>query len=139
MRTPTLSKLLWLGVGSGIVALMFSKRRAPKPESFDADPADSVQDVDVLDAVDPLDDLDVDAMSMIDRDVDVEGTSDNGVFAEDDDVAMREGQNWVEALETSAAEDGPQPEQPLDAVFDDEDLYSAAYAADKEHRLRVAS
>ena len=41
---------------------------------------------------------------------------DNGLA--DDDVAFDEGQNWLEALETSAAEYGAAPEQELDIVDD---------------------
>jgi hypothetical protein len=37
----------------------------------------------------------------------------------DDDGAMDEGQNWLEALETSAAENGPRPEQALEMSDDD--------------------
>ena len=50
----------------------------------------------------------------------------------DDDRAMDAGQNWVEALETSAAENGPLPEQPLDNILDDEDLYAAAQTSDSD-------
>jgi hypothetical protein len=39
----------------------------------------------------------------------------------DDVTAMDEGQNWIEALETSAAEYGAEPERELD-VLDDQDL-----------------
>jgi hypothetical protein len=41
----------------------------------------------------------------------------------DDDRAFREGENWVEALGTSATEYGPDPERELDIV-DEEDLDS---------------
>jgi hypothetical protein len=37
----------------------------------------------------------------------------------DDDIAMGEGQNWLESLETSAAENGARPEQALDMRDDD--------------------
>lgn len=50
----------------------------------------------------------------------------------DDDRAMAEGQNWIEALETSAAENGPVPEQPIDASVDDEDFYGAPPPSDSE-------
>jgi hypothetical protein len=39
----------------------------------------------------------------------------------DDDRAFEEGQNWVEALETSAVENGPEPERELDMI-DGEDV-----------------
>ncbi len=41
----------------------------------------------------------------------------------DDDAAFESGQNWIEALETSAAENGPLPEEELD-ILDDDDLDS---------------
>ncbi|MBA3503610.1 MAG: hypothetical protein M4D80_39950 [Myxococcota bacterium] len=39
----------------------------------------------------------------------------------DDLIAMDEGQNWIEALETSAAEYGAEPERELD-ILDEQDL-----------------
>ena len=39
----------------------------------------------------------------------------------DDDLAFVEGQNWVEALETSAIEGGAEPERELDSIIDDEE------------------
>jgi hypothetical protein len=41
----------------------------------------------------------------------------------DDDEAFKSGQNWVESLETRAAEGGPEPEHEVDIV-DDNDLTS---------------
>jgi hypothetical protein len=52
----------------------------------------------------------------------------------DDDTAFNEGQNWVEALETSAIEYGPEPEQTLDDVVDDEDILSPPHRSDKRDR-----
>ena len=46
----------------------------------------------------------------------------------DDDRAFQEGQNWVEALETSAVEYGPDPERELDAIIDDEDVLDPPHA-----------
>jgi hypothetical protein len=40
----------------------------------------------------------------------------------DDDRATADGQNWVEALETSAIENGAEPERELDSIIDDEDV-----------------
>ena len=48
----------------------------------------------------------------------------------DDDAAFDEGQNWVEALETSAVENGPVPEQDLSDVVDDEDILEPPHATD---------
>lgn len=50
----------------------------------------------------------------------------------DDDQAMNEGQTWIEALETSAAENGPLPEEPLESILDDEDVYAAPHPSDSE-------
>jgi hypothetical protein len=50
----------------------------------------------------------------------------------DNDVAMNDGQNWLEALETSAVEDGPRPEQALDMRDDDSgDLRDDVPVADR--------
>lgn len=48
----------------------------------------------------------------------------------DDDTAMADGQTWVEALEASAAENGPAPEQPL--IVDDEDRYPPPSASEDD-------
>jgi hypothetical protein len=50
----------------------------------------------------------------------------------DDDQAMEDGQNWIEALETSAAENGPMPEESLESIVDDEDIYAAPHPSDSE-------
>jgi len=47
----------------------------------------------------------------------------------DDDRAFAEGQNWVEALETSAIENGDEPGRELGV--DDEDLFAPPYPADR--------
>jgi hypothetical protein len=52
----------------------------------------------------------------------------------DDDRAFDEGQNWVEALETSAIEYGPEPERALDDVVDDEDVLNPPHPSDTRDR-----
>lgn len=47
----------------------------------------------------------------------------------DDDQAFVEGQNWIEALETSAIEGGPEPEQPLEDIIDDQDVLRPPHAS----------
>lgn len=47
----------------------------------------------------------------------------------DDDHAFAEGQNWIEALEASATENGPEPERELDDIVDDEDVLHPPHAA----------
>jgi hypothetical protein len=48
----------------------------------------------------------------------------------DDDSAQSEGQNWVEALETSAIEYGAEPERALDEIIDDEDVLRPPHPSD---------
>ncbi len=154
-----------IGVGGGIAAYLFGRRRHPgaptRTEDLLApDPADPVQSMDALDQLD-LDDLDVDALSMAegtgeferatldspaDTTLDASGQSSSevgdlyGVHTPraldrahpDDDAAMDEGQNWIEALETSAAENGPLPEEPLDSIVDDDDVYGAPHPSDSD-------
>jgi hypothetical protein len=48
----------------------------------------------------------------------------------DDDTAAREGQTWIEALETSAIENGAEPELELDDIVDDEDVLRPPHPAD---------
>ena len=52
----------------------------------------------------------------------------------DDDRAFNEGQNWVEALEASAIENGPEPERELDDIVDDEDILDPPHASDTRDR-----
>jgi hypothetical protein len=52
----------------------------------------------------------------------------------DDDRAFQEGQNWIEALETSAVENGPEPERELDAIVDDEDVLGPPHATARRDR-----
>ena len=47
----------------------------------------------------------------------------------DDDLAQGEGENWLERLEASAAEIGPEPEHELDIV-DDSDLHAGHHKTD---------
>jgi hypothetical protein len=49
----------------------------------------------------------------------------------DDDHAMAEGQNWVEALETSAIENGAEPGRELDDIVDDEDVLRPPHPSDR--------
>lgn len=45
----------------------------------------------------------------------------------DNDQSFVDGQNWIEALETSAIENGAEPEQELSDIVDDEDLLRAPH------------
>jgi hypothetical protein len=48
----------------------------------------------------------------------------------DDDGAFDTGQNWVEALATSAIENGAEPERELDDIVDDKDVLRPPHASD---------
>ncbi len=52
----------------------------------------------------------------------------------DDDQAFDTGENWLEALEASAAENGPEPERGLDDVVDDEDVLQPPHPSDTRDR-----
>jgi hypothetical protein len=52
----------------------------------------------------------------------------------DSDQAFEAGQNWIEALETDAAQGGPEPEEGIDDVVDDEDVYDPPHASDTRDR-----
>jgi hypothetical protein len=52
----------------------------------------------------------------------------------DDDRAFAEGQNWIEALEASAIENGPEPERELDDIVDDEDVLRPPHPSDTRDR-----
>jgi hypothetical protein len=47
----------------------------------------------------------------------------------DDDQAFNDGQNWLEALATSAVESGPEPERDLTDIVDDEDVLAPPHAS----------
>ncbi len=125
MKLP--SKLFLLGFGSGIVAalaLQYRQRGQRRPsESIPADPEiEAALDLAALDQ-----EIDDSRFLEIDSSVDVaeviHDTGDlYGVHAmgavnrdhPDNDRAMDEGQNWLEALEANAAEFGADLERPLD-------------------------
>lgn len=52
----------------------------------------------------------------------------------DNDRAFDTGENWLEALEASAAENGPEPERGLDDIVDDEDVLHPPHASDTRDR-----
>jgi hypothetical protein len=52
----------------------------------------------------------------------------------DDDRAFDTGENWLEALEASAAENGPEPERGLGDIVDDEDVLQPPHASDTRDR-----
>jgi hypothetical protein len=47
----------------------------------------------------------------------------------DNDQSFNDGQNWIEALETSAVENGAEPERELSEIVDDEDVFRAPHAS----------
>lgn len=52
----------------------------------------------------------------------------------DDDRAFESGENWLEALQASAVENGPEPERGLDDVVDDEDVLHPPHPSDTRDR-----
>ena len=52
----------------------------------------------------------------------------------DDDRAFDQGENWLEALGASAAENGPEPERGLDEIVDDEDVLQPPHPSDTRDR-----
>jgi hypothetical protein len=52
----------------------------------------------------------------------------------DNDQAYVDGQNWLEALETSAIENGAEPERALDDILDDEDVLRGPHPTDVRDR-----
>lgn len=52
----------------------------------------------------------------------------------DNDRAFDQGENWLEALEASAAENGPEPERGLDDIVDDEDVLQPPHPSDTRDR-----
>lgn len=52
----------------------------------------------------------------------------------DDDRAFDQGENWLEALQASAAENGPEPERGLDDIVDDEDVLQPPHPSDTRDR-----
>jgi len=52
----------------------------------------------------------------------------------DDDRAFETGENWLEALAASAAENGPEPEHGLDDIVDDDDVLHPPHRSDTRDR-----
>jgi hypothetical protein len=52
----------------------------------------------------------------------------------DEDRAYDNGEHWLEALEASAAENGPEPERGLEDVVDDEDVLQPPHPSDTRDR-----
>jgi hypothetical protein len=56
----------------------------------------------------------------------------------DDDRAFADGQNWIEALETSAVENGAEPERSLDDIIDDEDVLAPPHPSTTRRDIPIA-
>ncbi len=118
--------MFFLGLGGGIIAALVlqQKHRTRRfVESLPDDPEiEAALDLQSLE-------LDESPLPVLDASVDVSEVARDtddlyGVYAPDDDVAMGEGQNWIEALETDVIEYGTEPERPLD-MSDDGEMISA--------------
>lgn len=63
---------------------------------------------------------------------------DDRAFAEGQNLSQNLGQNlgqnWIEALETSAIENGAEPERELDDIIDDDDVLRPPHASDTRDR-----
>ena len=134
MRLMTIPKVILLGAGAAYVlhrARTGTARRARRAEGTvpPPDPLDPVQGL--YSEMDPA--IELDTPSETTLDTVNETLADTGDLygihtpaAEDkthpdDDVAMRDGQNWIEALQTDAVEGGTEPERELE-MADDADL-----------------
>jgi hypothetical protein len=117
-----------------------AQARPPEAERAEAKPADAEPPTDDdLEVAQDLGGLDVeqlaygeDAQTPADPEVAIKDSGDlYGIHIapasdraqQDDDAAFDAGQNWIEALETRAAEGGPEPEREIEIV-DDEDVTS---------------
>ena len=117
------SKLLWLGIGGGLIAVFVKEsRRRAVPRPADVIPADpeieAALDLASLDLDQDAGEIDIPELISLDA---VERTH------PDDDVAMESGQNWLEALATEAVEDVSDLETPLN-ITDDEGMDHASRA-----------
>ena len=116
MRLRTLRRLFWIGIGGVLVAFVLDRDRHARARSGvrvrpgrgrDAVPSDPEVEA-ALAYDDDLVELDapettrLEALDRAQHDID------------DGDAASDEGQNWLEALETSAAELGPADDGELD-------------------------
>ncbi len=132
MKLP--SKLVLLGLGGGIVAALVMQRRQRGRRRFsEAIPADpeieaalDLASLEIPDVPFPVLDSSVDIGDVILDTGDLYGVHTPRAVDRahpDNDAAMADGQNWLEALESDAAEYGAEPEMPLD-MSDDRDLGS---------------
>jgi hypothetical protein len=138
------SKLLWLGLGGGLIALFVKegrRRPAARPnETIPPDPdIEAALDLQALDE----DALELDTPEATTLDAVERSSHDIGALYgvatpravdrshPDDDVAMESGQNWIEALETDAVEGGAEPEKPL-SITDDADVDHSSVRADSD-------
>jgi len=125
-----------IGLGGGLIAVFVKesrRRAAPRPaEAIPADPEiEAALDLASLDLDEEAgevavpEDTSLDAVERSAHDLGaLYGVSTPRAVDRshpDDDVAMEAGQNWLEALETDAIEDGSEPEKPLN-LTDDADV-----------------
>jgi hypothetical protein len=121
MRLSTLLKLL--AVGGGAALLVGNRRKREAVDGApDEIPAGIATEPDPNDPVQSLDE--VQQFHVEELGVDVQ---DNGAIPvalddelPDNDRSFEQGQNWLEALETRTAEDGPEPEHAIE-IDDDHD------------------
>ncbi len=109
------STLFWAALGGGLIALLAKQGRrrtvAHPVETLPPDPE--------IEAALDRESLDVDSIGFEPLEIPEVRTA--GRVHPDEDVAMEDGQNWLEALETDSIEDDPSPDKPLD-ISDDGDI-----------------
>jgi hypothetical protein len=107
LRVSGMRSILKIGVIAGVVVLIWRAFAKQRPPIVTSPVSEGLSDFDPPNQHDVGDLYGVAVNDVVDAEL------------VDDDVAMDEGQNWLEALETSAAENGPRPEQALDMSDDD--------------------
>lgn len=136
----TMSKVLLVGA-AGAFVLHRARRSAPRHDRTGVvpapDPEDPVQEL--YSETDPAVELDTPAETSLDTiNETIADTGDlygvhtaraEDVIHPDDDAAMKDGQTWIEALQTDAVEGGPLPEREVESG-DDAELDRAPHASD---------
>jgi hypothetical protein len=146
------SKLLWLGIGGGLIAVFVKEGRrraaARPPEAIPADAEiEAALDLASLDIDEEAGEIEVAEPEVFDA-----GESSREDIGQlygvstpraeerdhlDNDMAMETGQNWLEALETDSVEDGSEPEKPLN-ITDDADVDHSSLDALSDDDIPVA-
>lgn len=132
------SKLLWLGIGGGLIAVFVKESRRRVPRS----PAEVIPADPEIEAALDLASLDLEEEAALDVpevvSLDALDWSAHDRSPPDDDEAMESGQNWLEALETEAIEDVSDLETPLTITDDVDVVHSALDMSSTDDDIPVA-